>query len=187
MAAPRKRHLGASVSWLGLDLHLPAGLLVAPPDKRLRALDVLGAVCDGSPPPFGAYRGLLGLLEHLLPFAGNDRVAMYGLYALPYMSRVACRFRPRRSSRARWSSRRVPRGATCSIVPLASRAPRRSLWTTRLRLRRLRRSTSIAMRPRTAQRRRRSVVVVGASVRLRLLYRPSKAEFSDKGTFVLMI
>ena len=27
----------------------------------------------------------------------------------------------------------------------------------------------------------------GASVRLRLLYEPSKAEFSDKGTFVLMI
>ena len=66
--------------WLGLDLHLPLGLLCAPPSKRLRAIEVLSRVIEGPAPAFDAYRRLVGLLEHLLPFVGLDRTYMYHIY-----------------------------------------------------------------------------------------------------------
>ena len=84
MAIARKRQLGSSLRWLGLDLHLPLGLLVVPPAKRLRACAVLSDIVEGTAPTFDVYRGLAGLLEHLLPFVGGDRTRMYGMYGATF-------------------------------------------------------------------------------------------------------
>jgi hypothetical protein len=81
MAIARKRQLGASVQWLGLDFHVPLGLVCAPPAKRMRAIGVLSNVVNGVTTSFDAYRSTVGLLEHLLPFVGCDRTWMYHMYS----------------------------------------------------------------------------------------------------------
>lgn len=79
-AEARKRLAGASVTWLGI-LHYPMlGAVAVPEDKRLRALQRLRRLDDGGKVTYREYQELLGLLVHLMFFAGVDRDEMYGMH-----------------------------------------------------------------------------------------------------------
>ena len=79
MAIPEKRSLGSWAKWLGTLLIPMLGLVVIPRDKILRAASGIAAVLDQGT-PFGTYRALCGLLEHLRGVNQQGRNVMHGLY-----------------------------------------------------------------------------------------------------------
>ena len=79
MAIAAKQQVGTCVKWLGVRLAAGLGFAYVTPDKRARALDGLREAQRGRL-TIDKYRGLLGLLVHLLFLAGMRRSALYGLF-----------------------------------------------------------------------------------------------------------
>ena len=80
MAIAEKRQAGSSVLWTGLRLHGTFGVASIPPPKRTRAIAELKRVAAGDKVRLDDAQSLAGLLEHLLPWAGELRAAMYHFY-----------------------------------------------------------------------------------------------------------
>ena len=80
MAIAEKRQAGSSVLWTGLRLHSTFGVASIPPPKRTRAIAELKRVAAGDKMRLDDAQSLAGLLEHLLPWAGELRAAMYHFY-----------------------------------------------------------------------------------------------------------
>ena len=80
MAIAAKRQAGSSVLWTGLRLHGTFGVASIPPSKRTRAIAELKRVAAGNKMRLDDAQSLAGLLEHLLPWAGELRAAMYHFY-----------------------------------------------------------------------------------------------------------
>lgn len=83
MAIASKRQLGAAVTWGGI-YHIPHLCLhIIPQDKVSRAAATLAQVVDRDPSlTYREYRSLMGLLEHLNPFANGLRDAFAGMYVI---------------------------------------------------------------------------------------------------------
>jgi len=79
MAHARKRHVGPGVKFLGALMYFALGLLVFPEHKVIMALAMLRTAIMGDI-TLGAYRKLLGLLEHFLVLARGQRDIMHGVY-----------------------------------------------------------------------------------------------------------
>ena len=81
MAGAAKRQAGAAQIWIGIAWNPTLGYAYIPTEKLLRAITQLTAFADGTRACLpDEYRSLMGLLEHLLIFAGLRRNAMAGLY-----------------------------------------------------------------------------------------------------------
>ena len=80
MAIAEKRQAGSSVLWTGLRLHGTCGVASIPPPKRTRAIAKLKRVAAGGKMRLDDAQSLAGLLEHLLPWTGELRAAMYHFY-----------------------------------------------------------------------------------------------------------
>ena len=80
MAIAEKRQAGSSILWQGLRLHGTYGAAVIPPAKRKRAVKDLSSIALGNPLRLDEAQSIAGLLEHLLPWAGELRSAMYHFY-----------------------------------------------------------------------------------------------------------
>lgn len=82
MAIDAKRPVGTRLLWLGMEWHVPLGLLVLQQAKVQRAAEALDLIISGAHvTTFDAYRSLLGLFEHLLACREGDRTMMDHLYA----------------------------------------------------------------------------------------------------------
>ena len=80
MAIPRKRQVGTSLTWLGFNFYLTAGIVTVAPEKVHRALAFAEGILRGATVTFDQYRRFIGLLEHMVLFVDGDRTFMYGLY-----------------------------------------------------------------------------------------------------------
>lgn len=80
MAIAAKRQAGTSILWQGIRLHGALGAAVIPPPKRQRAIAELTTMARGNPMRLDEAQSLAGLLEHLMPWAGELRAAMYHFY-----------------------------------------------------------------------------------------------------------
>lgn len=78
-AIPAKRSLGAWSTWLGVYVIAALRLIIVPPDKIIRASSAIreALACRL---PFGVYRSLCGLLEHLRAVNLAPRNVMFGMY-----------------------------------------------------------------------------------------------------------
>jgi hypothetical protein len=56
------------------------GIVAVAPEKISRAVNLLGNILSGTTVTFNQYRSFIGLLDHILLFAGGDRTFMYHLY-----------------------------------------------------------------------------------------------------------
>ena len=83
MAITEKRQAGSSVLWMGLRLHGTFGAASIPPPKRTRTIAELKRDAAGDKVRIDDAQSLAGLLEHLLPWAGELRAAMYHFYYPP--------------------------------------------------------------------------------------------------------
>ena len=92
MAIAEKRNLGTWALWLGILFLSGLGLVVVPKGKLLRATAALHEAVSGRM-EFGAYRALVGLLEHLRCVNCEGRYVMHGLYE-PHGSEGASRYGP---------------------------------------------------------------------------------------------
>ena len=79
MAIPEKRNLGTSLLWLGVLFLAGLGLVIIPRNKRVRAARAAQQAVQGEL-DFGAYRALIGLLEHIRGVTNMQRAIMHGLY-----------------------------------------------------------------------------------------------------------
>ena len=81
MAIAAKRQIGSAVLWNGITLSGTLGAAIIPRPKVARACADLARVRDGAIEMyFHEYRSLCGLLEHLLPWAGQERDMMFAWY-----------------------------------------------------------------------------------------------------------
>ena len=81
MAIAAKHMAGTKVTWLGLT-HMPGlAITCVPAGKHMRTLKALADLYNAVVTfVVRDYEELLGMLEHLLPWAGGSRSAMLGLY-----------------------------------------------------------------------------------------------------------
>ena len=81
MAIPEKRLVGAGGVWCGVAVLPCIGVAHTERVKTVRACTTLVRIADRDPTlPWGDYRSLTGLLEHLLPIVGMNRRYMHELY-----------------------------------------------------------------------------------------------------------
>ena len=92
MAIPEKRLVGAGGVWCGVAVIPCIGVAHTERVKTVRACTTLARVVDQDATlPWGDYRSLTGLLEHLLPIVGMNRRYMHELY---HIHRVFARATP---------------------------------------------------------------------------------------------
>ena len=84
MALARKRQLGTSGTFIGVNHHPSAGITSVQTGKVLRLNEMLGRVWRGDPVTFDEWRSTTGLLEHVVISTGGDRPSMYHCYGIAH-------------------------------------------------------------------------------------------------------